>query len=349
MVKKKNEETITKPSTLEMARQAIRKKYGEGVISPLGSHEDMCIDAISTGCLALDAALGNKGFARGRLYEIYGPNSSGKSTLALSLCMQALKRDMNIAYVDAEHALDPKLVRNMGKAAGVPVEKVDKIDLVQAYTGDHNLEVAEKLMLSGELDVCVIDSVSSLLPKDMADGEIGDNYIGLLARLMSKACLKLTPVANRTNTLLIFINQIRHNIGKWGDDRTPTGGEALAFYSTGRVKVDGGDSATSRIEDENGIVVGHNCKFEVVKNKLAPPWRKAGIRLLYGWGYDFADEVVSLGIDFGLIDQAGSWFTYNDTKVQGKENIVAAISSDEKIYNDLEIKVKEMLGLIDNE
>lgn len=348
MAKKKKAES-KKTSTLEMARQAIRKKYGEGVISPLGSHEDMKIDSISTGCLALDSALGTNGFARGRLYEVYGPNSSGKSTLALSVCMQALKRDMSIAYIDAEHALDPKLVRNMGKAAGISVEKVDEIDLVQAFTGDDNLQVAEELMLSGELDICVVDSVSALLPRGMAEGEISDNYIGLLARLMSKACLKLTPTANRTNTLLIFINQIRHNIGKWGDDKTPTGGEALSFYSTGRIKVDGGESVSSRIKDENGIVVGHECKFEVVKNKLAPPWGKANINLIYGWGYDFGAEVVDLGIDLGIIDQAGAWFTYGDVKVQGKENIVAAVSSDAEKYAEIESKVKEMLGLIDHE
>lgn len=336
-------------SSLEITRKAIIKKYGEGVISPLGHHEDLELESIPTGCLSLDAALGIGGFPRGRLHEIYGPNSSGKSTLALSVCMQALKRDMTVAYIDAEHALDPKLVRNMGKAAGVPMEQVDKIDLVQAFTGDDNLEVAEQLMLSGELDICVVDSVTSLIPKAMSENEISKDHIGLLARLMSKACLKLTPVANRTNTLLIFINQIRHSIGKWGDDRTPTGGEALGFYSTNRIMVDGGESKSSRILDDNGVVVGHESSFTVTKNKVAPPWRKAKINLIYGYGYDFVDEVVSLAVDFGIIEQSGAWFKYKDEKYQGKENLVGLVREDVGLYQELDNQVREVLGLSINE
>jgi len=343
MVKKK-EIKETKETKIEIARKAITKKYGEGVISYLGDHEDLEIDAISTGCLELDAALGVGGFARGRLYEVYGPNSSGKSTLALSVCMQALKRDMNVAYVDAEHSLDPKLVRNMGTAVGV---NPDSIDLVQAFTGDENLEIAEILMKSGEVDVLVVDSVSALLPKGMAEGEISDNYIGLLARLMSKACLKLTPTANRTNTLLIFINQIRHNIGKWGDDRTPTGGEALSFYATGRIKVEGGESKKSRIIDSKGVVVGHTSEFQVVKNKLAAPWRTAGIELIYGVGYNFSGEIINLGVDFGIIDQKGKWYYYKEEKYDGRDNLTAAFIDDQDMYAELGSKVKSVLGLGD--
>lgn len=345
MVKKKKEKAEpVKKSTLEIARQAIIKKYGEGVISYLGDHEDLIIDAISTGCLALDSALGIGGFARGRLYEVYGPNSSGKSTLALSVCMQAIKRNLQVAYIDAEHSLDPKLVRNMGAMVGV---NPDSIDLVQAFTGDENLEIAEILMKSGEVDVLVVDSVSALLPKGMAEGEISDNYIGLLARLMSKACLKLTPVANRTNTLLIFINQIRHSIGKWGDDRVPTGGEALSFYSTGRIKVEGGESKKSRIVDSEGVVSGHVSEFQVVKNKLAAPWRTAHIDLLYGVGYDFSGEVVNLGVELGLVDKAGAWYYYNDKKYQGEDNLSAAFIEDQDMYTELRSKVRSTLGLED--
>jgi len=332
----------SKASALEIARKAILKKYGEGVISHLGDHEDMIIDSISTGCLALDAALGVGGFARGRLYEVYGPNSSGKSTLALSVCMQALKRNLNVAYVDAEHSIDPKLVRSMANLVGV---NADSIDLVQAYTGDDNLEIAEILMKSGELDVLVVDSVSALLPKDMAEGEISSNYIGLLARLMSKACLKLTPIANYTHTLLIFINQIRHNIGKWGDNRTPTGGEALSFYTTGRIKVEGGESKTSRIFDDTGIVIGHTCDFVVVKNKLSAPWRTAKINLLYGSGYDYIHEAVSLGVDFGVIDQAGAWFTYDSERYQGKYNLIQFFRENDDKYIELLKTIKDNLGL----
>lgn len=346
MVKKKKTEKSKEKSALELTKRAIIKKYGEGVVSYLGDHEDLKIDAISTGCLSLDSALGTGGFARGRLYEVYGPNSSGKSTLAVSVCMQALMRGMEIVYIDAEHSLDPKLVRNMGYEVGVDP---DRICLIQAFTGDDNLECAEKLMKTGEVDVCVVDSVSALLPKDMAEGEISDNYIGLLARLMSKACLKLTPIANRSNTLLIFINQIRHNIGKWGDDRTPTGGEALSFYATGRVKVEGGESKSSHIVDNKGVVIGHKSVFQVVKNKLAAPWRTAKIDLIYGRGYDFVQEVVDLSVDFGIIEQAGAWFKYNDEKFQGKSSVVDFFKNNAEVYNEVKHAVKAMLGLVDDE
>ena len=342
MVKKKEKAAPKTKSALDLQKQVIIKKYGEGVLSYLGDHEDLKIDAISTGCLALDSSLGTGGCARGRLYEFYGPNSSGKSTLAVSICMQALMRDMEVVYIDAEHALDPKLVRNMGKEVNVDP---DRMCLIQAFTGDDNLEIAEKLMKTNEVDVCVIDSVSALLPKDMAEGEIGDNYIGLLARLMSKACMKLTPVANRTNTLLIFVNQIRHSIGKWGDDRITTGGEALSFYTTGRIKVEGGESKKSRIIDDKGIVIGHESDFQIVKNKLAAPWRTAKINLIYGRGYDFISEVVNLGVDFGLIDQSGNRYVYQEKKYHGKKNLVDAFRENVEMYNELRIKVKEMLGL----
>jgi len=345
MAKTKKTEDQKSPDTLEIARKAIIKKYGEGIISFLGDHEDLIIDAISTGCLALDAATGIGGFARGRLYEIYGPNSSGKSTLALSVIMQAFKRGLkSIVYVDAEHALDPRLVRNMGKQTGVDID-VDKIELVQAFTGDENLEIAEKFMKTGEIDILVIDSVSSLLPKGMAEGEIGDNYIGLLARLMSKACIKLTPIANRTNTLLIFINQIRHDIGKWGDTRVTTGGEALGFYTTGRIKVEGGESKSSHIVNEEGIVTGHECKFEIVKNKLAAPWRKATIKLIYGVGYDFIAEVADLAIQFGIVDKSGNWYYYGDEKFNGKDNLIDFLKEHNDVYEVIRKATKETLGL----
>jgi len=345
MAKKKKIEDQKSSDTLEIARKSIIKKYGAGIISFLRDHEDLVIDAISTGCLALDAATGVGGFARGRLYEIYGPNSSGKSTLALSVIMQAFKRGLkSIVYVDAEHALDPRLVRNMGKQTGVDID-VDKIELVQAFTGDENLEIAEKFMKTGEVDILVIDSVSSLLPKGMADGEIGDNYIGLLARLMSKACIKLTPIANRTNTLLIFINQIRHQIGKWGDTRVTTGGEALGFYTTGRIKVEGGESKSSHIVNEEGIVTGHECKFEIVKNKLAAPWRKADIDLIYGIGYDFISEVACFASQFGIIDKSGNWYYYGDEKFQGKDNLIDFLKEHNDVYEIIRNSIKETLGV----
>jgi len=329
-------------SVLSVVEKAIEKKYGKGIISVLGEHEDLVIDAISTGCLALDSALGIGGFARGRLYEVYGPNSSGKSTLALSVVMNALLRDLTVLYIDAEHALDPKLVRNMGKRVGV---NPDRIKLVQAYTGDDNLQIAEEYIKSGEVDVAVVDSVSALLPKDMAEGEIGDNYMGQLARLMSKACNKLTPVANRTNTLLIFINQIRQDIGKWGDSRKPTGGEALAFYATGRIKVEGGESKKSRLLDKEGVVIGHESDFQVIKNKLAAPWRTAKIDLIYGQGYDFESEIMNLSVDLGLIEKSGNWYEFNDEKIQGEKNVVAFFRDNMDVYADYRENCIRMLGL----
>jgi len=331
-----------KTNVLGVVEKAIEKKYGKGIISILGEHEDLQIDSISTGCLALDAALGIGGFARGRVYEVYGPNSSGKSTLALSVVMQALIRGLTILYIDAEHALDPKLVRNMGKLIGV---NPDKIKLVQAYTGDDNLQIAEELIKTGEIDVVVIDSVSSLLPQAVADKEIGDNHIGQLARLMSKACTKLTPIVNRTNTLLIFINQVRIDIGKYGDPQVPTGGMSIPFYATGRIKVQGGESKSSRILDSEGVVIGHESTFLVVKNKLSAPWRSAKIDLIYGQGYNFFSEVANLAVDLGFIEQSGSWFEFGDTRIQGKNNLVDHFTKDIEVYKDMREKIKIALGL----
>jgi len=342
MAKKKVTVEKISGDVLGLAIQSIIKAYGEGVITLLGEHEDNKVEVISTGCLSLDAALGVGGFARGRIYEVYGPNSSGKSTLALSVCMNALQQDLQVAYIDAEHSIDPKLVSNMGKMVNV---NPDRMLLVQAFTGDDNLDIADKLMKTGKVDVMVIDSVSALLPKGMAEGDIGDNYIGLLARLMSKACLKLMPIANYTNTMLIFINQIRHSIGKWGDDRVPTGGEALPFYATGRIKVEGGESKNSRIIDDNGVVIGHACGFEVVKNKLAKPWLTANINLIYGWGYDFTQEAVRLAVDVGILEKSGAWYYYEDAKVQGEMSIVNFFREHQDKYAVLRNEVKTRLGL----
>ena len=340
--KKDDEEKISQASVLSVVEKSIEKKYGKGVLTLLGDHEDLKIDTISTGCLGLDAATGVGGLARGRIYEVFGPNSSGKSTLALSVVLQGLLRGMTTVYVDAEHALDPKLVRNMGKMVDVDV---DKIKMVQAFTGDDSLQITEDLMKTGEVDIFVIDSVSALLPRGMADGEIGDNYIGLLARLMSKACSKLTPVVNETNTLLIFINQTRVDIHKWGDKNVPTGGGSVPYYATGRIKVDGGETKDSRIVDDNGLVIGHESKFLIIKNKLSAPWRDAKINLMYGKGYDYVSEVVDLSIDFGLIDQSGAWYEFNAKRIQGKKNVVNEFKNDRDIYLDFRSKCMNILGL----
>jgi len=339
----KDEKVDKKVDTLDVARKAIIKKYGEGSISFLGDYDDSQLDVISTGSLSLDAATGIGGFAKGRLYEVFGPQSSGKSTLALNVCMQALKRNMNVAYIDCEHSLSRQLVKDMAKEVNV---NPDKIDLIQCYVGDDNLDAGEILMKTGALDVLVVDSVTALLPKNMAEIEIGSNTIGLLARLMSKACLKLTPIASRTETLLIFINQIRMDINRWGDSRVPTGGQALSFYSSGRVKVEGGESKSSKIVNEEGLVIGHKCNFTVIKNKLASPWRTANIELIYGKGYNFKNEIIDLAVDFGIIDQKGAWFYYKDGKYQGKQNLIDLFKENDSVYKEVRNSVKEILGLI---
>jgi len=342
--KKKTEKTEEEMSRIDKIVKAYDKiSNTSGEIQVMGAGEVIQdIPVIPSGIPSLDKALGVGGYPQGRIGEVIGPAGVGKTSITLHAIASAQKHGGLCAFVDAEHALDPKLVRNMGKEVSV---NPDKICLIQAFTGDDNLEIAEKLMKTNEVDVCVVDSVSALLPKDMAEGEIGDTYIGLLARLMSKACMKLTPIANRTNTLLIFVNQIRHSIGKWGDDRITTGGEALSFYTTGRIKVEGGEAQKSRIIDDKGVVIGHESDFQIVKNKLAAPWRKAKIDLIYGRGYNFISEVVTLGIDFGLIEQSGSRYVYEEKKYHGKRNLVNAFRDDAEIYDVLRIKVKELLGL----
>jgi recombination protein RecA len=292
----------------------------------------------------LDTALGVGGFARGRLYEVFGPNSCGKTTLALSVALQGMKNNIKTGFIDAEHALDPKLIRNMGKEIGV---SPDEMEIVQGYTGDDNLEIAELLMSTGEFGVMIVDSVSALIPKAVAEKDIGEDTIARLAALMSKACQKLTPVANKTNTCLIFINQIRHSIGSYGDDRRTSGGEALGFYTTGRIRVIGGESKTSRIIDggsEKGLVIGHKSLFTIIKNKLSAPWRSATIDLIYGKGYDFKGETIELAIQLGIIDQMGAWFEYMGNKYQGKANLINAIY-DNNLYEELRIKVLDGIGM----
>ena len=332
-------------SVLDIAKKAIEKKYGAGVITRLGDHADRNIDAISTGCLSLDAATGIGGLARGRMYEILGAESSGKSSLAISTSLEALRRGLKVLYVDAEHALDPRLIKQMGENVGISEESINNIELAQAYTGDDNLEIAETLMTTGAVDVVVIDSVASLLPKAMEEGEIGDNYIGQLARLMSKACSKLIPIVNRTNTLLIFINQFRTDIHKYGDKNVSTGGLAIPYYATGRIKVEGGNTKASHILNGDGVVIGHTTDFTIIKNKLAAPHREAKANLIYGRGYDFAAEVARLSVELGLVTQTGQWYEVGGRKVQGMKSLEEIFREDITLYDDMRSNIKSMIGL----
>ncbi len=326
--------------SLDVTRKAIEKKYGD-VLSMMGD-EPLVIDSVSTGSLGLDTAIGNGGFAKGRVYEVFGPPSGGKTTLTMSLIAQAQKRGMRCAFVDAERAADPKLFKAMGV-------DTDSLYLIRAFSGEANLDILEQLIATGEIDVGVVDSVSSLIPKSEAAAGMEDQFMGLLARLMSKAMRKFVPLAGETNTLVIFINQVRNKIGAYGDPETTTGGVALDFSATGRIRVHGGASKASRIESLDGEIIGHHTEFKVVKNKLAKPARKATVPLIYGEGYDTYWECLKLATDLGVIDKAGSWYSYGDVKIgQGEVNTLAYFKLPENsdVYNEIRYKVMESLGLI---
>jgi len=330
-----------KTDNLDIIKKAITKKYGD-VISKLSDHEDMVIPTVSTGSISLDVALGRGGMALGRLYEVFGPASGGKSTLAANVVIQAQLRGMGCCYVDAEHAVDPLLFKNYGV-------DIKALDLIQGYNGEENLDILEMLVSSGAYKVAVVDSVSSLIPSNEAAAEIGDDHIALLARLMSKATRRLTPIANRASCLIIFINQLRMKVGSYGNPEITTGGEALAFYTTGRISVRGPEAKKRRIPDPlTGEIIGHTTLFEIVKNKLSPPFRKTEINLIYGKGYDTHWEVLNLGVDLGIIDKVGAWYKYNELSFAQGEPSAAAylkLSDNVEMYNEIRAKVIDMLGL----
>jgi len=326
-------------TSLDVVRKNITKKYGD-VWTTLGKRGDTPILTISTGSLGLDAALGRGGLARGRFYEVFGPPSGGKTTLTMSVIAQAQRKNVRCVFVDAEHAADPKLFTAMGV-------DIDDLEYLYAFTGDDNLDALEKIIKTGEFGVAVVDSVSALIPRAEAEGDIGDASVGALARLMSQTSRKLGPVIASTNTLLIFINQMRFKITSYGDPSTTTGGEALPFYSSGRIKVSGGASKDSRIIDSaSGEVIGHKTSFEVVKNKLACPFRKAEIPLIYGVGYDIHWECLQLATSLGIVDKSGAWYSYNDEKLgQGEINAANALRNDEVIYGEIRNRLIDALNL----
>ena len=327
------------PKSLDLAKKAIIKKYGS-IVSTLGEQGDLVIETVSTGCLGLDIALGRGGVAKGRIYELFGEPSCGKTTLAMSVMAQAQKRGMKCCFCDAEHAADPKLFESMGV-------NINDVELIRAFMGDDNLDAVETLVKTGEIDVAVVDSVSALIPKAEATSAIADEHIGLLARLMSKAMRRFSPLASETNTLIIFINQIRVKIGSWGDPTTTTGGSALDFYATGRIQVSGGAYKSQRIVDPiSGEVIGHKTTFDIKKNKLAPPYRKAEVPLIYGVGYDVHREVLVLAEGLGLIEKRGAYYYYGGDKfAQGEENAVAYLVGNEDFYNILRDEIIEITGL----
>ena len=340
---KKEEKVEVDPSTasLDLALKAIQKKYGP-VVSLLEDHGDMMIPTVSTGSLGLDLALGCGGMGLGRVYEVFGAAGSGKSTLAINVVIQAQKRCMGCLYVDCEHAVDPALFR----AYGVDTKA---LKIVQGFDGEANLDVLERLVKTGAFKVAVVDSVSALIPRVEAEADIDAEQMGKHAKLMSKALRRITPIANQTGTLVIFINQLRMKIGGYGDPAVTTGGESLAFYSSGRLSVRGPESKKRRIVDEiSGEVIGHQTVFEITKNKLAAPFKKSSVRLIYGKGYDIDREVLDMATDLGVVDKSGSWYKYeNETIGQGETKVVEYLKAEENknIYKEVCDKVIERTGL----
>ncbi|MEJ5307904.1 MAG: recombinase RecA [candidate division WOR-3 bacterium] len=325
-----------KMKSLEMTLKQIEKDFGKGAIMRLGDKAMMAGDIISTGSIAIDAALGVGGIPRGRIVEIYGAESSGKTTLALQVVAQAQKNGGMAAYIDAEHALDPVYATKIGV-------DIDNLLVSQPDTGEQALEITEKLVSSGSIDVVVIDSVAALVPKAEIEGDMGDSHMGLQARLMSQALRKLTAVINRSKTAVIFINQVRYKIGvMFGNPMTTPGGLALKFHASVRLEVRR-ISSIKVGEDE----VGNNIEVKVVKNKVAPPFKKALVSIYFGEGISKDGEIVDLGTSLNIIEKTGAWFSYGDIKLgQGKENVRQFLKENKKVADEIELKIRKALGMI---
>jgi recombination protein RecA len=328
-------ETDEKKKNLDIALQQIDKQYGKGSIMRLGDNGPIQrVEVIPTGSLALDSALGTGGVPRGRVIEIYGPESSGKTTLALSVIAQAQKLGGSAAIIDAEHALDA----NYARALGV---NIDDLLVSQPDTGEQALEIAEMLIRSGALDIVVVDSVAALVPKAEIEGEMGDSLPGLQARLMSQALRKLTAVVSRSRTSLIFINQLRMKIGvMFGNPETTTGGNALKFYATVRMDI---RRVASLKDGEN--IVGNRTRVKVVKNKLAAPFREAEFDIMYGKGIDHTGDVLDLAATLGVVNKSGTWYSFSEERLgQGKERVVELLNENPATLAAIERAVREMLG-----
>ncbi|HEX9942872.1 MAG TPA: recombinase RecA [Thermoanaerobaculia bacterium] len=313
----------------------IERQFGKGAIMRLGQRETLALEAISTGSISVDAAVGIGGFPRGRVVEVFGPESSGKTTLALSVVGQAQKRGGIAAFIDAEHALDAEYARKLGV-------DIDNLLVSQPDSGEQALEIAEMLVRSNAVDVVVVDSVAALVPKAELEGEMGDSHVGLQARLMSQALRKLTAIVSKSKTCLIFINQIREKIGvMFGNPETTTGGRALKFYASVRIDI---RRIASLKEGEE--VTGARAKVKVVKNKVAAPFRQAEFDIDYGEGISKTGELVDLGVDHKLVVKSGAWYSYGDLRLgQGRDNAKSFLRENPDLADEIEAKIRERLGL----
>ena len=324
-------ENLEKRKALDAAMNQIEKQFGKGSVMKLGEFKSLNVEAISTGALNLDIALGIGGIPKGRIIEIFGPESSGKTTLALHAVAESQKLGGEAAFIDAEHALDPVYAKKIGV-------DVDNLIVSQPDTGEQALEIAEALIRSGAIDIIVVDSVAALVPKAEIDGDMGDSHIGLQARLMSQALRKLAGAINKTNAIIIFINQLREKVGiMFGNPETTPGGRALKFYSSVRMDI-------RRVENikVDGQVVGSRTRVKVVKNKVAPPFREAEFDIIYGKGISKEGTLLDLAVDLNIIEKSGSWFSYQGERIgQGRENVKAYISNNPKIMDELDKKIRE--------
>ena len=322
-------------AALDMALKQIEKQFGKGSVMKLGESSDRHMETSSSGSLALDAALGVGGYPRGRIVEIYGPESSGKTTVSLHAIAEIQRNGGTAAFIDAEHALDPVYAQKLGV-------NIDELLLSQPDTGEQALEIAEALVRSGAIDVIVIDSVAALVPKAEIEGEMGDSHMGLQARLMSQALRKLSGVINKSNTLAIFINQVREKIGvMFGNPETTTGGRALKFYSSIRLEVRRGEAIKQGTD-----IVGNKTKIKVVKNKVAPPFRTAEVDIMYGEGISKEGEIVDIGAELDVIQKSGSWYSYNSERIgQGRENVKQFLRENPAIRDEIAEKIRQSYGI----
>ena len=327
-----------KLKALDAALSHIERQYGKGSVMKLGeAGKNMNVETVPTGSLSLDIALGLGGIPTGRIIEVYGPESSGKTTVALHMVAEVQKRGGIAGFIDAEHALDPAYAKNIGV-------NIDELYISQPDSGEQALEITETLVRSGAVDIIIVDSVAALVPKAEIDGEMGDAHVGLQARLMSQALRKLTSVISKSNCIVIFINQLREKVGvMFGNPETTTGGRALKFYSSIRMDV-------RRVETlkQGGEMVGNHTRIKVVKNKIAPPFKEAEFDIMFGQGISKEGDVLDLAANLGIINKSGAWYAYNDAKIgQGRENAKAYLRENPDIMEEVELKVREHYGMIE--